>query len=172
MKMRYEIGTKFYKMSNSLGLDCYEFKGMRGNKYECIKNGDRPCSLSFSVIDNMNVSRRMVLVEIEEHLKIRLKETQRALKLMQQQFNPLDTSRKREFKGMGSTVQVHKYDKITGEYIESFESIKQANESLGKGKSGLISLCCRGSRPTALGYRWHYEKMKILKPYKKKEYEF
>lgn len=47
---------------------------------------------------------------------------------------------------------------LDGEFIERYESIKEALESLGKGidKVPMISAVCRGKRKTTYGYRWEY----------------
>lgn len=54
-------------------------------------------------------------------------------------------------------VPVEQYT-INGEYIKTFNSIKDALISLGKNiKSGHITSCCKNKRKTAYGYKWKYK---------------
>jgi len=51
---------------------------------------------------------------------------------------------------------VHQIDKITGEVLATFNSIKEASQVLGLKSSGGISEVCQGKRHTSGGYRWQY----------------
>lgn len=49
--------------------------------------------------------------------------------------------------------------KKDGEYIQTFNSIKEALISLNKNvKSGHITSCCKNKRKIAYGYKWRYKK--------------
>ena len=46
---------------------------------------------------------------------------------------------------------------LSGEEIEVFKSLTDAINSIGeKARNGNISMCCKGKRPTAYGFRWEY----------------
>jgi hypothetical protein len=46
---------------------------------------------------------------------------------------------------------------IAGELIDTFNSITDAAKSISeKARCGNISMCCKGKRPTAYGFRWEY----------------
>ena len=51
--------------------------------------------------------------------------------------------------------EVNQYD-LQGNFIKTWNSIKQAKENLGI--SAHISDCCEGKRKTAGGYIWKYKK--------------
>ena len=53
--------------------------------------------------------------------------------------------------------EVHAYDKITGLYVRSFISIKEASKITGVCQSN-ISMCCKGHINTAGDYVWSYDK--------------
>lgn len=53
--------------------------------------------------------------------------------------------------------EVHAYDKMTGLYVRSFISIKEASEITGVCQSN-ISMCCKGHINTAGNYIWSYDK--------------
>lgn len=53
--------------------------------------------------------------------------------------------------------EVHAYDKMTGLYVRSFISIKEASEITGVCQSN-ISMCCKGHINTAGDYVWSYDK--------------
>lgn len=55
---------------------------------------------------------------------------------------------------------VHRYDKKSGIFINSYNSIKEASEDTGICKSS-ISMCCKGHINTAGDYIWSFEKKQI-----------
>lgn len=57
--------------------------------------------------------------------------------------------------------EVHAYDKITGLYIKSFSSTKEASNNTGVCQSN-ISMCCKGHINTAGDYIWSYSKAEIV----------
>ena len=52
---------------------------------------------------------------------------------------------------------MHRYDKVSGLFINSYSSIKEASEDTGVCYSN-ISMCCRGHAKTAGDYIWSFEK--------------
>lgn len=53
--------------------------------------------------------------------------------------------------------EVYKIDKVSGEVLQKFASLKEAAESVGGGNRSMnISAACRGKQKTAYGYRWCY----------------
>ncbi len=50
---------------------------------------------------------------------------------------------------------------LEGNFIQRFESMKQACESLGKKDSSNIGKCANGRSPAAYGYKWKYEQEKL-----------
>ncbi len=57
------------------------------------------------------------------------------------------------------TCPINQYG-LSGNFIQTFSSIKEANEHLGVKRSH-INTCASGQRPTCLGYKWKYEKENI-----------
>lgn len=56
-----------------------------------------------------------------------------------------------------SSREVYKIDKVSGEVLQKFASLKEAAESVGGGNRSMnISATCRGKQKTAYGYRWCY----------------
>ena len=58
------------------------------------------------------------------------------------------------------TRVVNQYD-LEGNFIQRFESMKEACEFLGKKISSHIAHCANGRSPTAYGYKWKYEQEKL-----------
>lgn len=55
-------------------------------------------------------------------------------------------------------LPVVKMDKLTGEVLEEFNSLKDAGKSLGcEKKAKSISKACKGINHTAYGYKWDYK---------------
>lgn len=52
------------------------------------------------------------------------------------------------------SINVYQYSK-KGEYLNSFGSIKEAYRITGVNSSD-ISICCKGKRKSAGGYKWSY----------------
>jgi hypothetical protein len=52
--------------------------------------------------------------------------------------------------------KINQLDKDTGEIINTYNSIREALRSLGKGYTGSIGDCIRGRINTAYGYKWEY----------------
>lgn len=52
---------------------------------------------------------------------------------------------------------------LEGKFIKEWVSVSEAARSLSKNSSN-ISMCCKGVRPTAGGYRWDYERKNTLGP--------
>ncbi|AGE49565.1 GIY-YIG catalytic domain-containing endonuclease [Acanthocystis turfacea Chlorella virus Can0610SP] len=59
-----------------------------------------------------------------------------------------------------ASKKVYQYD-IDGTYIDDFDSTGEATRSLGK-NSNIIRKCARGILKSAYGFRWSYDKYKIL----------
>lgn len=60
------------------------------------------------------------------------------------------------------SIPVYQY-KLSGEYIRSFESIKDARRVTGIGH---IEKCCAGKQKQAGGFQWSYEKLDYLPSFK------
>lgn len=55
-------------------------------------------------------------------------------------------------------VRIGQYDKQTGQMLRIYDSIVEANLSLGKAKNdSSITSVCKGRRKSAFGYVWKYE---------------
>ena len=59
--------------------------------------------------------------------------------------------------------EVHKYDALSGKYIESYISVDDAAES-SSGSASNISVCSNGGRKTAYGFIWSYKKVDLVAP--------
>jgi group I intron endonuclease len=72
---------------------------------------------------------------------------------------PIKRSEETKIKiGKGHSKKVGKYDKITGELLEVFDSIVDAGNSLGKKDGGNISMCCTGKNhyKSSYGFIWRH----------------
>lgn len=57
---------------------------------------------------------------------------------------------------------VHQYDRHTGEYMNTFQTVSLAVRSFLKTDPAAICNCARGETYTAYGFRWSYQKVKKL----------
>lgn len=67
----------------------------------------------------------------------------------------------------GMSKIVEKYD-LNGNFIESYNSLREAAESIGQSFKN-ISSCCRGKSKTAYGYVWKYAGKSYKPEFKKNE---
>jgi group I intron endonuclease len=63
------------------------------------------------------------------------------------------------------SIEVHQYDPLTGKFIRSFESAEKAGKEIN-GNAPNISCVCNGSRKTAHGYIWSFDKRDEVIPVK------
>jgi group I intron endonuclease len=61
------------------------------------------------------------------------------------------------------SIEIHQYEPLTGKYIQSFKSAEKAGLEIG-GNAPNISCVCNGSRKTAHGYIWSFEKRDNVTP--------
>ncbi len=68
---------------------------------------------------------------------------------------------------MSTNKQVHKYELLSGRYLDSYISIHNASESINN-KNGYknISSCCYGKRRYAYNFYWSFDKLDFFKPEK------
>lgn len=58
-----------------------------------------------------------------------------------------------------NSKKVDQYDLETGEFIQTFNSMKEAAESIGHPKSNSeIAKCCKGKHKQCCGYKWQWHK--------------
>ncbi len=53
-------------------------------------------------------------------------------------------------------IKINQIDIKTNKTIKTFDSVKEASDSLGKCYNSTLSMCCKGTRKTAYGYKWAY----------------
>lgn len=60
---------------------------------------------------------------------------------------------------------VHKYS-LSGDYLKTYEHLSDVVKEMNLTNGGHISNCCNGTRETAYGFMWSYEKHTNIKPAK------
>lgn len=66
---------------------------------------------------------------------------------------------------MSRMREVHKYDALSGNYLETYPSVELAAINVS-GNGPNISLCSSGKRKTAHGFTWSYDKVEQVTPVK------
>jgi hypothetical protein len=85
------------------------------------------------------------------------KKTPEETRLKQSQAN-LGKKKSEETKrriGLAKAMKINQYDKITGKFIATYESMAEVERQFGI-STGSISLCCRSILKTAGGFIWKY----------------
>lgn len=62
-----------------------------------------------------------------------------------------------------NSKMVHKYS-LLGDYIETYEHLSDVVKEMNLTHGGHISNCCNGTRDTAYGFMWSYEKHEKINP--------
>lgn len=159
----FKPGMKFYYYSEDLKFHELIFKRIEGKSYYFFNQYDEQVRFNKSLAHNiLNVSRIMVLTDLEEKLSERIKYIHDQMSRHKIKFNPV-TPFDIVYKDQIVPVkEVHQYS-LTGLYIDSYPSVKSASEIMGRDRSSSsISKCCKGKLPTAFGYLWSYNKQKKL----------
>lgn len=73
--------------------------------------------------------------------------------LVPQRAHNTDNTNKK-YSGKGK--KINKLDRFTNNILATYNSISEACDDLGVPGIGLVSLCCKGKRDTAYGYKWEY----------------
>lgn len=74
-------------------------------------------------------------------------------RLVPQRTHNTDNTNKK-YSGKGK--KINKLDRFTNAILDTYDSISEACNDLGVPGIGLVSLCCKGKRDTAYGYKWEY----------------
>lgn len=61
-------------------------------------------------------------------------------------------------RGRGAKKKVYAYDKETGEFLKSFNSMREAATTVDSSSLTGIRRCCLGEVGSSMGYRWSFEK--------------
>lgn len=166
MSKEIRLGTKLYKFSVDLSLVEYTFLGKEGNKYKLDNGEGETVLLGRSSVNNLCMSRIIILTELEEVLREKINSVHQQMRLHKLNFNPLDTVTtvyvgKRNVPN--EIKAVHQYDRNSGRYIASYRSAKEASREVGGNENfNHIGQACKGVRKTCHGYMWSYEKVDFM----------
>jgi len=156
------INTNYYRISEDLKLEELKYVGKDGNKHIFHDQYLAEVRLALHSAEQLNLSRIMVLNDLEEMLRYRINLVHDLLRRAKQKFNPLDTVTTITTVKNSSAKEIHQYDRNSGKYLNSYPTITSAVKTVtgdyGKIDKGNIAGCARGERPTAFGYMWSYTK--------------
>ena len=158
---------KAYKISIDLNLHEVDIIDYGINKVKFRQDNSNEKILSRHSFDQeYSFAKIMVLYKLEEILSLQLASIHDVMRSHKLAFNPIDTVDIIYQKYNKNTREVHQYNKITGKYIQSFNSISIAHKAvngINSPLSGTIKTAAEGTRYSAYGYRWSFKKTNILK---------
>lgn len=157
------FNTPIYRTVNN-AIQTLIFKRVAGSTIYLEDEYGVTLKIPTSQYQNLCLSKRILLAELEESLRKQLDDVHAQMREMAIAFNPVDRYNVVKIPaGHSSVKEVHKYDRLTGKFIESYPSIRFA-ETLHTNTPGTshISRACKGRRPTAYGYRWSYDRVDRL----------
>lgn len=152
LSLRQALSRSEYITVQVKELNTNSLHEILGAKYDLIKSSMTYVpyghnSLSTGLDKNEKLYSNMLMASL-------MNEIDKNTKIDAQETSKLSSSFSR-------TKEVHAYDKVTGLYIKSFSSTKEASDNTGVCQSN-ISMCCRGHINTAGDYIWSHDKAKAV----------
>jgi len=148
------VGDKRYRI-NGYELEELEYRGSRVKNLIFHNQNNAEVILSKHVSNLLNSSKRMVVSELEEKLRISIGKVHSIMQEMNMKFDPINKPAVVYVPLTYKNKSVHKYDE-KGFYIESYSSIQTAARENGatSPKSTIIGRACKDRSIKAYGFRW------------------
>jgi len=168
MQSQIPMYSKLYRcIGPDFKLESCIYISTKSKKVTYKKDGEILSKSEYCFTREWSLSKIMVLTEAELVMRLQIASIHDEMRRHKLSFNPLDTVDFIFVYPTRTKKEVHQYNKITGQYIQSFPGVNIAfRECKPKDskdyRDGAIAEACKGKRrKSAFGYKWSFVKMNV-----------